>query len=385
MASTTTSAPCISIVTPVYNGGRYLAEAIESVLSQSYRDWEYIIVDNRSSDDTLKVALRYAALDARIRVVTNDVFVDCEANHNIAFRQISPRSKYCKVISADDWLMPQALAKFVSLAECHPSAGIVGSYQESKGTVKWKGLPPDVDLLPGREACRLHLLEGVHVFGNPMSVLYRSDLVRRADPFLPHERPHADTSACFAQLHDCDFGFVHEVLSVERIHEGQVSWRAKHLLANSLAAVETIDQYGPMYINKVELERRRGELMEAYYGELARAALTFKGPHFWRYQRTELKRLGYPLDRPRIARQILFKLARLASPSVVLRRLAALRGARESGVFGVRGGTCSERGESPVLTDARLPASQAEKANGLSDDCSENGSAAQQQRQCGQV
>ena len=55
-------------------------------------------------------------------------------------------------------------------------------------------------------------------FGSPTSLLYRADLVRKSDNFYPNRSPHADTSACFAHLKDCDYGFVYQALSYERIH-----------------------------------------------------------------------------------------------------------------------------------------------------------------------
>ena len=60
------SPPMISVLTPVYNGERYLAECIESVRAQTFTDWEYIIVDNCSEDGSADLAERYAATDERI-------------------------------------------------------------------------------------------------------------------------------------------------------------------------------------------------------------------------------------------------------------------------------------------------------------------------------
>src|SRR5262249_46303995 len=96
--------PMVSIVTPVYNGASYLAECIESVLAQTYQNWDYTIVNNCSTDRSMEIARHYAALDDRIRVCENDQFLDVIANHNAALRKISPQSKYCKLIFADDWI-----------------------------------------------------------------------------------------------------------------------------------------------------------------------------------------------------------------------------------------------------------------------------------------
>src|SRR3970040_1020431 len=105
------SAPLVSVLTPVYNGAPYLRECIESVLSQTYSNWEYTIVNNCSTDQTLTIAEEYARKDTRIRVCSNAVLLDVISNHNRAFRLVSPDSKYCKVVSGDDWLFPECLTQ----------------------------------------------------------------------------------------------------------------------------------------------------------------------------------------------------------------------------------------------------------------------------------
>ncbi|HWH03492.1 MAG TPA: glycosyltransferase family 2 protein, partial [Gemmatimonadales bacterium] len=64
--------PLVSVVTPVYNTGKYLAECIESVLAQTFTDFEYVILDNASTDDSPEIIARYARRDPRIRVVRNE-------------------------------------------------------------------------------------------------------------------------------------------------------------------------------------------------------------------------------------------------------------------------------------------------------------------------
>jgi glycosyltransferase involved in cell wall biosynthesis len=314
--------PFVSIVTPVYNGEPYFAECIESVLAQDYTNWEYIIVNNCSTDRTLELAKESAARDFRIRVVTNKVFVNSVENHNNAFRAISDRSVYCKVVHADDRLMPFALGKMVRLAAQHPNVGIVGSYQQSNDEIKWKGLPEDVTVLSGREACRMHLLHGVYVFGTPTTLLYRSDLIRRTTSFFPHSEPHVDTSACHASLRDCDFGFVHEVLSHERVHEGQASSRVRKLEAIYPALVEMLNQYGPLYLTEDELVKRREEVLAWYYEMLGRAALTkMARREFWQFHKRKLAEFGYTLNQRRVLGKAVTKFIKgLRSPIATLRK-----------------------------------------------------------------
>src|SRR4029077_6844654 len=115
--------PLVSVLTPVYNGEKLLAGCIESVLAQTYSNFEYIIVNNRSTDRTLEIAQSFAERDSRIRVHTNTDFLNVVDNHNKAFSLIPEQAKYCKVVGADDWLYPNCIAEMVKLAEQYPTMG----------------------------------------------------------------------------------------------------------------------------------------------------------------------------------------------------------------------------------------------------------------------
>ena len=171
----TANEPFVSIVTPVYNGETYLRECIESVLAQTYSNWEYIVVNNCSTDGTLGIAEEYSCRDRRIHVHSNDSLLPIIANHNRAFRLISTESKYCKVVSGDDWLYPECIARMVELAEANPSVGLVGSYQLSGGGGKWYlrtyGLPYSSTVVSGREISRAHLLGTLDVLGDDFKSL----------------------------------------------------------------------------------------------------------------------------------------------------------------------------------------------------------------------
>ncbi len=103
--------PLVSVVTPVYNCEKYLAECIESVVAQTYEHWEYLIVNNCSSDRSLEIVQKFAKTDQRIRIHDNKEHLGLLQNWNHALRQISPESKYCKVIHADDWLYKDCIAR----------------------------------------------------------------------------------------------------------------------------------------------------------------------------------------------------------------------------------------------------------------------------------
>ena len=70
----------VSFLTPVYNGAKFLRTCVDSVLRQTHNNWEYIIVNNCSSDNTLEIAKEYAARDPRIHVYSNERFVTADEN-----------------------------------------------------------------------------------------------------------------------------------------------------------------------------------------------------------------------------------------------------------------------------------------------------------------
>ncbi len=210
--------PLVSILTPVYNGASYLKECIDSVLAQTYSHREYIIINNCSTDNTLEIACEYAAKYSSIRVHDNTEFLGVIANHNLAFSLMSPAAKYCKVVSADDFIFPDCVSQMVDLAEANPTVGLVGVYLLAGKRVLCDGLQYEQKVVNGREISRATLLGGPYVFGSPTSLLYRADLIRKVKAFYPHSNPHADTTACYESLEHSDFGFVHQVLAYARIH-----------------------------------------------------------------------------------------------------------------------------------------------------------------------
>ena len=302
------SQPLVSVVTPVYNTEKYLAECIESVLAQTYKNWEYVIVNNCSTDRSLEVAQHYAQQDARIRIHNNDEFLNQFQNWNHAMRQISPESKYCKVVHADDWLFPECIARMVELAEAHPSVGIVGAYRLDEKWVNLDGLPYPSTVISGREICRLSLLGGPSVFGSPTSLVIRSDIIRSREVFYDESIIHADKEICFDILQDHDFGFVHQILTFTRRHNESVTSLTNRFNTRRLANFIIFLRYGPVYLNGEEYEKRLEQVLENYHRFLARSVFELNEREFWNYHRNELTKLGHPPSAIRLIKALFLEL-----------------------------------------------------------------------------
>lgn len=322
---TTSSQPLVSIVTPVYNGAEHLAECIESVLAQTYQNWDYTIVNNCSTDGTEEIARAYAAKDSRIRVCNNATFLRAIANHNLALQQISPDCKYAKVVFGDDWIFPECLERMVGLAEENPSVSIVGAYAMEGSNIAWTGLPYSSRCVPGREVCRQHFLNGVFVFGTATSVLYRSDKVRSIRPFYNEANIHADTEVCFAMLRDSNFGFVHQVLSYTRLRPGSLNTVSADLNAHFGAMLHNLKTYGPDFLSNDELQACLKTNISEYYRFLGRSVLLGRGKQFWDFHRGKLKDAGYEFNRGRVAWGTFATLLDAAlRPKDVLRKMTEL-------------------------------------------------------------
>lgn len=323
MAST--PLPLVSIVTPVFNDAAYLAECIESVLAQTYQTWDYTIVDNCSTDGSVEIARRYAAKDSRIKIHENQQFLRAISNHNVALRQISSESKYCKIVFADDWIVPQCLEEMVSVAEEHPSVGIVGAYGLQGHEVMWSGLPYPSRLVSGRAVCRQLFLEGIYVFGTSTSVLYRAHLVRSQDPFYNEGNFHADLEACVVLLKTCDFGFVHQILTFKRLRPGALGTITEDINTLIAGHLHSLVTHGREFLTNEEFEDCLQRRVSEYYNFLVVNLLRGRrDKRFWNYHRRKLTEAGVGFDTWHLARAAMARFSRaVLNPYETVQKLRA--------------------------------------------------------------
>jgi glycosyltransferase involved in cell wall biosynthesis len=259
-----THAPLVSVVTPVYNGATYLAECIASVIAQTYLNWDYVIVDNASTDATPEIARDYAARDSRIRHLRFDEFVGVTANHNRAFEAINRDSEYCKVVQADDWLYPECLSLMVEAAGVSDTVGIVSAYQLWDRRVHLQGLPYTVTFALGAEILRGTLLSEFGVTGGPTATMLRSAFVRERQPFYQEGLRHEDSEAMLWLLSRHDFAFVHQVLTYARQQPAaRTRWSDK---MNSYGPEEIVFvlRYGRLVLDTSEYRARLRECLRRY-------------------------------------------------------------------------------------------------------------------------
>ena len=121
------NSPKVSVVMPVYNCEKYVGKAIESILNQTFGDFEFIIIDDGSVDGSADILARYQQIDSRIQLYHQEnQGIDSSRNRGCGLA----RGKYIAVMDSDDISLPERFAKEVSYMETHPEIGVLGSWSQ---------------------------------------------------------------------------------------------------------------------------------------------------------------------------------------------------------------------------------------------------------------
>lgn len=288
--------PTVSVVTPFYNSAATLDECIASVRAQRFGDFEYLLVDNHSTDGSAEIAARHAAADPRIRVHRNAEFVAQVPNYNGALALVDGGSRFVKIVQADDLLLPSCLEEMVAVGDRDPGIGLISSFYLKGDAPAGTGVPFGTSVMEGRDLVRRMLLTGCHPIGSPTSVMYRADLVRARRPFFAEGRFHEDTEAAYELLLEARVGFVHQILSYLRTDSGSTMGRILRFNGGILDHLVMLERFGPLVLEPGELAEARRREWTAYYGYLGSARLGGRGEEFWAFHRQGLAQIDRDLD-----------------------------------------------------------------------------------------
>jgi glycosyltransferase involved in cell wall biosynthesis len=122
--------PLVSVCMPVHNAERYLREAIESILAQTHTNFEFVIVDDCSTDSSWEIIVEYAAQDDRIVADRNETNLDVVKTRNKIFSLCPAKTEYYAIFDSDDVSDPTRLEKEVAFLEKNPGIGFVGANTE---------------------------------------------------------------------------------------------------------------------------------------------------------------------------------------------------------------------------------------------------------------
>ena len=249
--------PKVSIVIPAYNNVRYIGETLDSVLNQTYDDYEVVIADHSSVDGTQEVIDRYKG-NPKLRILSaTPSGGGAQANWNRVSSEA--RGTFVKLVCGDDLIGPTALADQVQAFEDNPSAVLVASQRDlvdSNGHVfvKNRGLQGISGLVKGADAVRATVVAGSNIFGEPACVMYRRDVLQEEGGW-DNTNPYLIDEATYARI--CFHGDVVAIrrsLATFRISASQWSVRlAKQQSDQAISFHEQIAREHPGLISRFDL------------------------------------------------------------------------------------------------------------------------------------
>jgi glycosyltransferase involved in cell wall biosynthesis len=168
-------APLVSVVLPVYNGAAFIDATMQSILAQTFSDFELLVSDNASTDGTWEALQRYA-VDPRVRLTRHAFNVGAAANFNHVTDLAT--GEFVKLVCADDVLYPDNLKALLTELIARPSAVLAVSSRDvidatGRIVLRNRGLAGLRGEVSGTDAIRRSVLAGTNVFGEPPSALFR--------------------------------------------------------------------------------------------------------------------------------------------------------------------------------------------------------------------
>lgn len=210
--------PKVTVLMPVHNGAHFLAEAIESILTQTFDDFEFVIVDDGSTDATSEILRLYAERDARIRVLREaKVGIVTALNRGLAMAS----GTYLARMDADDCALPNRLKMQVDLLDASHTVIACGSAVYQMGAKSGLVSMPRTD-----KQCKLFLAIG-NCFAHP-AVMFRMDAIKLCGLRYSNEYLYAEDYKLWSDMAAYgDFHNLRQPLLLYRVHSAQVGQRKR--------------------------------------------------------------------------------------------------------------------------------------------------------------
>jgi glycosyltransferase involved in cell wall biosynthesis len=202
--------PLVTIIIPAYNVENYIGACLQSMLNQTYTNYEILIVNDAATDNTLRIIQQFT--DTRIRIIRNETNVGLAASVNKAIQQAE--GVYIARMDADDIAHPQRLQKQVNFLQRHPHVSVLGTAMQSMGYYKYVHRFPE-----SHPACKAQLLFNV-CFGHPTVLIRKAVFDKFENLYRDELRQYSEEYELWCRLVDkVTFANLPEVLLDYRTFE----------------------------------------------------------------------------------------------------------------------------------------------------------------------
>ncbi len=281
--------PSASVLIPTYNGEAFIAECLESVLAQTYPEFEVVVVDDCSSDATVEIANAHASRDARIRVVRNDSNIGLVSNWARCIELA--QGEWIKFVFQDDFIAPECIEQLIEEGErsgcplvfcrrqylfADGTSEPVRQFYRDHATLTEERFQAR-GFVPPAAVARMILSAPTpesNFIGEPIAVLFKKSLVQRFGPFNPLLAVSCDSE--FWQRIGVNVGVAHvpAELATFRVHQGATTsthLREKDFRMNVLDPVVALHEqaFHPAFEPLRQVARQQGKNLESMFNEKA--------------------------------------------------------------------------------------------------------------------
>jgi glycosyltransferase involved in cell wall biosynthesis len=240
--------PFVTVFMPVYNAGKYLKDSINSILSQTYDNFEFLIVNDGSTDDSLNTINSFD--DKRIRLIENDSNKGLIASLNIGLQ--ASKGKYIVRMDQDDISFPQRIETQINFLEKNPDYGLLGSWFEDFG----EDIPTKVvKYSADNTTIRIRHLYQTHI-SHPTAVIRKAIIDKYNLQFDPN-RVHGEDYDLWVRMSEyCKLSNYPELLVRKRDHAKNISNKYAHIMNETCTIIKQV-QFNKMGI---ELSQKQTDL-----------------------------------------------------------------------------------------------------------------------------
>ena len=211
--------PEVTVLMPLYNAKDFLSEAIESILNQTFDDFEFLIIDD-SNDGSYEIAKKFEAQDNRVRVIRNEPPLGLRKSSNIGIKEA--KGTYIARMEADDISMPNRLEEQVHFMKTNPEVDISGCNIKLFGNESGFWTYPQTD-----DEIKAGLIWGITV-AHPTTIMKRDFLINGNHFYVEDGLPYAEDREFFYDMHkQAVFKNMHDTLYYYRRTGGSVTKRMK--------------------------------------------------------------------------------------------------------------------------------------------------------------
>ena len=233
--------PKVTVLMSVYNGQKYLREAINSILNQTFKDFEFIIIDDCSIDKTKDIILSYK--DSRIRFIENKKNIGLTKSLNKGLK--IARGKYIARMDVDDISMPERVEKQISFLDKHKDIAVVGSWIEIINMESSRAYVLKND-------CNPAIIKWTHIFKNQIthsSAFFRKEIIKKIGHYNEKYKYAQDFDFWFRISRKYKIANIPKVLVKYRIHSKSVTETPKTHKIQKQSILEIIFNNINYYIN----------------------------------------------------------------------------------------------------------------------------------------